>query len=73
MSKTVSDRNIVIVGAGIIGVCTAYYLALELKKSEHQRPDDQKTRIILVEESESPAAGASGKAAGDYISSSNQD
>lgn len=61
-SSTPSGRakgktHIVIVGAGIIGVCTAYYLTLH--------PDfSPKTHHITVLESRRVAGGASGKAGG---------
>lgn len=50
-------HHIVIVGAGIIGVCTAYYLT--------RHPDfDPSTHHITVLESKRVAGGASGKAGG---------
>ncbi|ANB11370.1 Tda3p [Sugiyamaella lignohabitans] len=50
-------QEIVIVGAGIIGVCTAYYLT--------QHPDFDSTRHhITILEARRPAGGASGKAGG---------
>ncbi|AQZ11553.1 TDA3 (YHR009C) [Zygosaccharomyces parabailii] len=50
-------HHIVIVGAGIIGVCTAYYLT--------RHPDfDASTHHITVLESKRVAGGASGKAGG---------
>lgn len=50
-------QEIVIVGAGIIGVCTAYYL------TKHKSFDPSKHHITIIEASE-PAAGSSGKAGG---------
>lgn len=50
-------KHIVIVGAGIIGVCTAYYLV------KHPKFDPAKYHISLVE-SKRVAGGASGKAGG---------
>lgn len=50
-------RHIVIVGAGIIGVCTAYYLV------KHPEFDPERYHISLVE-SKRVAGGASGKAGG---------
>lgn len=50
-------KNIVIIGAGIIGVTAAYYL------SQHPAFDPAKTSITLLESCE-VAAGASGKAGG---------
>lgn len=50
-------KHIVIVGAGIIGVCTAYYLV------KHPSFDPHKYHISLVE-SKRVAGGASGKAGG---------
>lgn len=50
-------QHIVIVGAGIIGVCTAYYLV------KHPKFDPEKYHISLVE-SKRVAGGASGKAGG---------
>lgn len=50
-------KHIIIVGAGIIGVCTAYYLV------KHPKFDPQKYHISLVE-SKRVAGGASGKAGG---------
>lgn len=52
-------RDIVIVGGGIIGVCSAYYILLALKSSGQA----QSTRVTLIEE-EAIACGASGKAGG---------
>ncbi|KAM9894023.1 hypothetical protein OXX79_008971 [Metschnikowia pulcherrima] len=50
-------KHIVIVGAGIIGVCTAYFLV------KHPKFDPKKHHISLVE-SKRVAGGASGKAGG---------
>lgn len=50
-------KHIIIVGAGIIGVCTAYYLV------KHPKFDPEKYHISLVE-SKRVAGGASGKAGG---------
>nr|CAO98838.1 hypothetical protein [Nakaseomyces delphensis] len=57
-SGNATEKNhIVIVGAGIIGSCTAYYLT--------QHPDfDPSTHHITVLESREVAGGASGKAGG---------
>ncbi|KAL3236966.1 Tda3p RNJ42_01253 [Nakaseomyces bracarensis] len=57
-SGNAAEKNhIVIVGAGIIGSCTAYYLT--------QHPDfDPSTHHITVLESREVAGGASGKAGG---------
>ncbi|KAK9313607.1 FAD dependent oxidoreductase [Lipomyces starkeyi] len=49
--------HIIIVGAGIIGVCTAYYLTRHPQFSP-------KTHKITILESTRPASGASGKAGG---------
>lgn len=57
MALTQRPNEIVIIGAGIIGVSTAYYL------SHHPNYDRTKTKITLIEGSE-VAAGASGKAGG---------
>lgn len=53
MAKT----RIVIVGAGIVGVCTAYYI------TEHPKYDPGKYEVILLE-AVRPASAASGKAGG---------
>ncbi|GEQ67885.1 hypothetical protein JCM33374_g1551 [Metschnikowia sp. JCM 33374] len=50
-------KHIIIVGAGIIGVCTAYFLV------KHPKFDPKKHHISLVE-SKRVAGGASGKAGG---------
>lgn len=50
-------KHIIIVGAGIIGVCTAYFLV------KHPKFDSKKYHISLVE-SKRVAGGASGKAGG---------
>lgn len=50
-------EHIIIVGAGIIGVCTAYFLV------KHPKFDPKKYRITLLE-SKRVAGGASGKAGG---------
>ncbi|KAK9480763.1 FAD dependent oxidoreductase [Lipomyces japonicus] len=50
-------QHIIIVGAGIIGVCTAYYLTRHPQFSA-------KTHRITIIESTRPASGASGKAGG---------
>jgi glycine/D-amino acid oxidase-like deaminating enzyme len=55
--KAEGKTHIIIVGAGIIGVCTAYYLT--------KHPDfDPKTHHITIIESKRVAGGASGKAGG---------
>lgn len=55
--KAEGKHHIVIVGAGIIGVCTAYYLT--------KHPDfNPETHHITVLESKRVAGGASGKAGG---------
>ncbi|KAH3899465.1 related to Putative oxidoreductase TDA3 [Saccharomycodes ludwigii] len=51
------EKHIVIVGAGIIGVCTAYYL------TRHPSFDSKKHHITILE-SKRVAGGASGKAGG---------
>ncbi|KAK9467756.1 FAD dependent oxidoreductase [Lipomyces arxii] len=52
-----SRTHIIIVGAGIIGVCTAYYIT--------RHPDfSPTTHRITIIESTRPASGASGKAGG---------
>ncbi|KIM41477.1 hypothetical protein M413DRAFT_149530 [Hebeloma cylindrosporum] len=52
-------REIVIIGGGIIGCTTAYYL------SRHPSTSSSSTKIYLIEASEhGPAQGASGKAGG---------
>ncbi|KAI0826502.1 FAD dependent oxidoreductase [Trametes gibbosa] len=59
VSTTQPARNIVIVGGGIIGCTTAYYLA------SHPKFDGTSTTITLVEASKNGVAqGASGKAGG---------
>lgn len=50
-------KHIIIVGAGIIGICTAYYLV------KHPKFDAKKYHITIVE-SKRVAGGASGKAGG---------
>ncbi|CAH2352050.1 putative oxidoreductase Tda3p [[Candida] railenensis] len=50
-------HHIIIVGAGIIGVCTAYYL------TAHPKYDPKKYHITIIE-SKRVAGGASGKAGG---------
>ena len=55
-SSSSVPRDIVIIGGGIIGVCTAYYLV-----TDPSLPDD--TTVTLVEGT-SIAAGASGHAGG---------
>ncbi|QQK45335.1 Mannosyl-oligosaccharide glucosidase, putative [Penicillium digitatum] len=57
MSATGGRREIVIVGGGIIGCCSAYYL------TRHPLYDPARHKITLVEASEI-AGGASGKAGG---------
>lgn len=53
----ISPQHTVIVGAGIVGAATAYYLA------RHPHFDPASHRITMLESS-SPAAGASGKSGG---------
>lgn len=55
--RHVGKKHIIIVGAGIIGVCTAYYLV------QHPKFDADKYHISIVE-SKRIAGGASGKAGG---------
>ncbi|KAK6202435.1 oxidoreductase [Scheffersomyces amazonensis] len=50
-------KHIIIVGAGIMGVCTAYYLVT------HPKFDPEKYHITIIE-SKRVASGASGKAGG---------
>lgn len=50
-------KHIIIVGAGIIGVCTAYYIV------KHKKFDPAKYHITIIE-SKRVAGGASGKAGG---------
>lgn len=59
MAQDVEDNreHIVIVGGGIVGVCTAYFLV------QHPQFDPSKCRITLIE-SHKVAGGASGKAGG---------
>ncbi|KAK9448639.1 FAD dependent oxidoreductase [Limtongia smithiae] len=52
-----SRTHIIVVGAGIIGVCTAYYL------TRHPKFSPETHRITIIE-STRPASGASGKAGG---------
>ena len=52
-----ANKHIVIIGAGIIGVCTAYYL------TKHKDFDSSKHHITLLE-STRVAGGASGKSGG---------
>ena len=55
--RHVGKKHIVIVGAGIIGVCTAYYIV------HHPKFDSEKYHITMIE-SKRVAGGASGKAGG---------
>lgn len=55
--RHIGKKHIVIVGAGIIGVCTAYYLV------KHPKFDAEKYHITILE-SKRVAGGASGKAGG---------
>lgn len=55
--RHVGKTHIVIVGAGIIGVCTAYFLV------QHPKYDPEKYHITMIE-SKRVAGGASGKAGG---------
>ncbi|CCD25427.1 Tda3p NDAI_0F01080 [Naumovozyma dairenensis CBS 421] len=55
--KSEGKQKIIIIGAGIIGVCTAYYL------TKHPNFNPEKYHIIILESRE-VAAGASGKAGG---------
>lgn len=57
MKDLESNKHIVIIGAGIIGVCTAYYL------TRHADFDPEKHHITLLE-STRVAGGASGKSGG---------
>lgn len=56
-SDTMTKKEIVIVGAGIIGVCTAYYIV------NHPKYDPEQYHITIIE-SKRVAGGASGKAGG---------
>lgn len=53
-----ASQKIVIIGGGIMGVCTAYYLT---RQPEFEQG---KVTIQLIEENEEIASGASGMAAG---------
>ncbi|CAH6720290.1 putative oxidoreductase Tda3p [[Candida] jaroonii] len=55
--KAEGKKHIIIVGAGIIGVCTAYFIIT------HPKFDSEKYHITLIE-SKRIAGGASGKAGG---------
>lgn len=55
--KHEGKKHIIIVGAGIIGVCTAYYIV------KHEKFDPAKYHISIIE-SKRVAGGASGKAGG---------
>ncbi|KAI5951286.1 hypothetical protein KGF54_004360 [Candida jiufengensis] len=55
--KHKGKKHIIIVGAGIIGVCTAYFL------TKHPKFDSSKYHITIIE-SKRVAGGASGKAGG---------
>lgn len=55
--RHVGKKHIIIVGAGIIGVCTAYYVV------KHPKFDPAKYHVTIVE-SKRVAGGASGKAGG---------
>ncbi|ODQ64547.1 FAD dependent oxidoreductase [Nadsonia fulvescens var. elongata DSM 6958] len=57
MSAPNNKQEIIIVGAGIIGVCTAFYL------TRHPSFDPAKHHITIIE-ARRPAGGASGKAGG---------
>lgn len=56
-TTTPAKRKIVLIGGGIIGVSSAYYLTQSAKY------DQENTEIVIVEGS-GIAAGASGKAGG---------
>lgn len=56
-SESNGKEEIVVIGAGIIGVCTAYYL------TQHPNFDPNKHHVTLLE-ARRPAGGASGKAGG---------
>lgn len=56
-NKSKGKKHIIIVGAGIIGVCIAYYIT-------HHPKFDPKKHYITIVESKRVAGGASGKAGG---------
>ncbi|OCH87486.1 FAD dependent oxidoreductase [Obba rivulosa] len=59
MSSQQAERNIVIIGGGIIGCTTAYYIA------SHPKFSDSTTKVKIIEASANGVAqGASGKAGG---------
>lgn len=57
-------KHIVIAGAGIIGLSTAYYLSENFAKSQSSEEVEEKLRITLIDPSGKIAPAASGKAGG---------
>lgn len=65
MSHSPNETSTVILGAGIIGVATAYYLSLaEGNQAGEESGSSSKHRIHLVENADEFFASASGKAGG---------
>lgn len=61
------SRDVVILGGGVIGLLTAYYLALSLQKSARLTPSgpgDQRPHITIIDSSDRLYAAASSQATG---------
>ncbi|EER41015.1 predicted protein [Histoplasma capsulatum var. duboisii H88] len=62
-STTTSPETTVIIGAGVIALSTAYYLAQALNETTSYMPPSEPD-VVVIDSSDDICAGASGKATG---------
>ena len=60
----ITSTDTVILGAGVIGLATAYYLALAFSSSKSQTATPPRARIIVIDPSSHICLAASGQATG---------
>ncbi|PGH04387.1 hypothetical protein GX51_03546 [Blastomyces parvus] len=63
-TPTPAPITTVVIGAGVIGLSTAYYLALALNKTASYMPPSSEPDIVVIDSSHDICPGASGKATG---------
>jgi hypothetical protein len=59
-----TEEGIVILGAGVIGLSTAYYVALSLNEASLLPPSSSRVPVVVIEPSNDICPGASGEATG---------